>query len=368
MTDADYMRMAIELASKGNGYVSPNPLVGAVIVKEDRIIGKGYHERFGGLHAERNALANCTEDPRGASLYVTLEPCCHYGKTPPCTEAIISSGISKVYVGIMDPNPLVAGKGIAILRNNGIAVQVGLLEEECRSQNKIFLHYIQNRTPYVAFKYAMTLDGKIATVTGASRWITNEKSREYVHNLRGTYTAIMVGIGTVLADDPMLNCRLVEGRDPIRIVCDSHLRIPINSRIVTTAGNIRTIIATCESDSSKTRPLVEKGCEILEVPKDSNGSVDLPVLMSRLGELNIDSVMIEGGSSLGFAALKSQIINKIYAFIAPKIFGGDSARTPIGGAGFRQVDNGIQLVNQQISYFDRDILVESEVTYSCSQV
>ena len=239
------MRRAIELAKKGGGYVHPNPLVGCVVVNNGEIIAEGYHEKYGEYHAERNALLRCKSETKGASLYVTLEPCCHYGKTPPCTEIIIEKGIKKVFVGILDPNPLVAGKGVKILQDAGIEVEVGLCEDEIRELNKVFLKYITTKHPYVIMKTAMTLDGKIAAFTGDSRWVTNEESRKLVHELRSEMAAVIVGIGTVLADDPMLNVRL-EGNphQPIRIVVDSNLRIPVDSQLVKTAKEYRTIIAT----------------------------------------------------------------------------------------------------------------------------
>ena len=228
MTDTEYMKIALELAKKGCGFVNPNPMVGAVIVKGDEMIGMGYHEKYGNLHAERNAILSCKKSPKGATLYVTLEPCCHYGKTPPCTEAIIESGISKVVIGSSDPNPLVQGQGVNILRNNGIKVIENVLKEECDEINKAFFHYIKTKTPYVVMKYAMTIDGKIATYTGKSKWVTGEEARQNVHKDRHKYSAIMVGVGTVLADNPMLNCRIEECKNPIRIICDTNLRTPIN--------------------------------------------------------------------------------------------------------------------------------------------
>ena len=236
--DEAFMRLALSLAEKGMGRTSPNPMVGAVIVKDGRIIGQGYHEAYGGLHAERNALLSCSESPEGADLYVTLEPCCHYGKQPPCTQAILAAGIRRVAVGCTDPNPLVAGKGIALLSSRGIQVTEPVLEEECRKLNRIFFHYIRTKRPFVVLKSAMTLDGKIACATGDSRWVTGETARAQVHRMRGRYRGIMVGIGTVLADDPMLNCRVEGGVDPVRIICDSNLHIPLASQIVKTASEI----------------------------------------------------------------------------------------------------------------------------------
>lgn len=230
MRDRDYMRMALEEAVKGEGWTNPNPMVGAVIVKDGRVIGKGFHERYGRLHAERNAIADCRESMEGATIYVTLEPCCHHGKQPPCTEAIIRERFARVVIGSDDPNPLVAGKGVRILREHGIQVDTGVEKEACDALNPVFFHYIRTGRPYVAMKYAMTADGKIATYTGASKWITGEAARQEVQKARHRYAGIMVGVNTVLADDPMLNCRLPGGHSPVRIICDTHLRTPWRPR------------------------------------------------------------------------------------------------------------------------------------------
>ena len=272
------MERAIELAKRARGFTSPNPMVGAVIVKDGKVIGEGYHERCGELHAERNALASLTESAEGATIYVTLEPCCHYGKTPPCTEAIIEHKLAKVVIGSRDPNPLVSGKGAAILRKAGIEVVEDFMREECDAINPIFFHYITTKRPYVAMKYAMTMDGKIATRTGASKWITGEAARNHVQTLRHAYKGIMVGIGTVLADNPMLNCRMQGGIDPVRIVCDTHLRIPMDCQIVQTADTIETILATSTNEKEKIDQLIKKGVQILQIP-EKDGCIDLNLLM-----------------------------------------------------------------------------------------
>ena len=241
MKKEDYMKAALNEAVKGLGFTNPNPMVGAVIVKDGRIISRGYHRRYGELHAERNAINNCKDNLNGSEIYVTLEPCCHYGKTPPCTEAIIQSGIKKVFIGSEDPNPLVAGKGAETLRKHGIYVESGILKKECDRINDVFFHYITYKTPFVVMKYAMTADGKIACYNGESKWITGERARENVQKSRLRYSAVMVGAGTVIADDPMLTCRLENGRNPIRIICDSRLRIPADCNIVKTADKVRTL-------------------------------------------------------------------------------------------------------------------------------
>lgn len=263
MNHQDYMRLALELAERGAGWTNPNPLVGAVIVKDGAIIGQGYHQRYGQAHAERNALQSCTQDPRGATLYVTLEPCCHQGKQPPCTQAILDAGIAKVVVGSHDPNPLVAGKGLEILRSHGIEVETGVCQEACDALNQVFFHYIRTRRPYVVMKYAMTMDGKIATRTGASRWITGPEARAQVHRDRNRYAAILVGVGTVLTDDPLLTCRMEGGRNPLRIVCDTHLRTPLDRQLVRTASQVRrdgiALWYTIEASPALLRYVVEKG-------------------------------------------------------------------------------------------------------------
>ena len=362
------MRRAIELAKKGCGYTNPNPLVGAVIVKDQRVIGEGYHEKIGGLHAERNALKNCIEDPEGAEIYVTLEPCCHYGKTPPCTEALIEAGIKKVYVGNLDPNPKVAGGGIKILNAHGIETETRILEEECRQLNDIFFHYIQNDIPYTALKYAMTLDGKIATATGESKWITGESARKKVQELRHRYMGIMAGIGTVLADDPMLNVRIPGLKSPVRIICDSGLRIPMDSQIVKTAKEYRTIVAYagehsgegCKEAEEKEEQLHTAGVETVSVP-DADGRVDLGKLMEYLGKQGIDSVLLEGGGTLNDAALSAGIVNEICAFIAPKIFGGAGAKTPVSGIGVAHPAEAVMLTLRQVETIGDDLMLRYSV-------
>jgi diaminohydroxyphosphoribosylaminopyrimidine deaminase/5-amino-6-(5-phosphoribosylamino)uracil reductase len=360
------MLYAISLAENGAGKANPNPLVGAVIVKNNKIIGQGYHECYGSLHAERNALASITDSAEGASMYVSLEPCCHYGKTPPCTDAIIESGIKRVFVGVLDPNPMVSGKGVAILRQNGIEVVTGILSDDCHKQNEVFFHYIKNKTPFVVMKYAMTIDGKIATVSGESRWITGEPARKKVHEDRNRYSAIMVGVGTIIADDPMLNCRIDGGRNPIRIICDTNLRTPLKSQVVITAKKIPTILATSCTDYEKQRTFLELGVKILEVPYKGN-HLDLSSLMIYLGEKIIDSVLLEGGSALNFAALQSGIVHKVQTYIAPKLFGGAAAKSPVGGVGFPQIPDCVILKNQKICRLGEDILIESEVENQCSR-
>jgi diaminohydroxyphosphoribosylaminopyrimidine deaminase/5-amino-6-(5-phosphoribosylamino)uracil reductase len=359
--DKDYMRKALELAQKGCGWVNPNPMVGAVIVKNDNIIGMGYHHRYGKLHAERDALQNCTDSPNGATLYVTLEPCCHFGKTPPCTEAIISNEVRRVVIGSFDPNHLVAGKGIEILRRHGIEVVDGVLTEDCNKLNEVFFHFIQNKTPYVVMKYAMTMDGKIATHSGKSKWITGEIARERVHKDRHRYSGIMVGIGTIITDNPLLTCRLPGLKSPVRIICDTKLKTPLQSNVVQTAKQYKTIIATCCIDSMRIKTYQEAGCEVLFMPQ-KDGHVDLKELMIALGKEGIDSILLEGGQTLNWSALKDGIVNKIQAYLAPKLFGGINAKSPVGGTGVEIPNGAYQLLPPLVTKLGDDILLESEVT------
>ena len=355
-----YMLRAIELAKRGIGAANPNPLVGAVIVKDGRILSEDYHHRYGEFHAERNAILNCREDLHGAAIYVTLEPCCHEGKTPPCTDIIIESGISTVYIGSRDPNPLVAGKGAQILRDHGITVIEDFCRKECDKLNPVFFHYITTNTPYVALKYAMTLDGKLAAYTGASQWITNEASRKHVHSLRNQYTAIMTGIQTVLADDPILNCRLEGGRSPIRIICDSRLRLPTDCQIARTAGQYHTIAAYCEGTEEKLRQLTALGIECIRVPEKDN-HLNLQELMKILGEKKIDSILLEGGQTLNYAALEAGIVHYVYSYIGAKIFGGSGAFTPVGGQGIAHPDEAFLIKHTNMTSFDGDFLIEGTI-------
>ena len=377
LSDEIFMRRASELAKMGLGRTNPNPLVGAVIVKEGAVIGEGYHHVYGDLHAERDAIKNCKEkgnDPAGATIYVTLEPCSHFGKQPPCIHAVKEAGISKVVIGSRDPNPLVNGKGTRWLRENGIEVIEDFLREECDSLNEIFFHYINTKTPFVALKYAMTMDGKIATKTGESKWISGEKSREHAHSLRNKYTCIMAGIGTVLADDPMLNCRIAGGRNPVRVICDSSLKIPLESNIVKTAKDIPTIvactrIATVDSKENadintstradKIAALQKAGIEVFTTDGDK---VDLKALMAHLAEKKLDSVLIEGGGEINFSALNAGIVNKVYAYIAPQCFGG-SAKSPVGGTGIEKICDSFKFKVTDTKMIDGDVLVEFAANY-----
>ncbi|MCD8133249.1 MAG: bifunctional diaminohydroxyphosphoribosylaminopyrimidine deaminase/5-amino-6-(5-phosphoribosylamino)uracil reductase RibD [Clostridiales bacterium] len=367
MNKEDYMRRALELAEQGAGYTSPNPMVGCVVVKDGRIISEGYHEKYGEFHAERNALHRCPEDPAGADLYVTLEPCCHQGKTPPCTDIIIEKKIARVFVGSTDSNPLVAGKGIRLLRESGIEVETGILEADCMQLNEVFYHFIETKLPFVVMKYAMSLDGKIACATGDSKWVTGETARAHVHELRKRYSGIMVGIGTVLADDPMLNCRITDGVDPIRIVCDSSLRIPISCQLIRTAREIPVIVACSytayqsERNRAKIQKLLDAGVQI--IPTSGSHGVNLRELMAELGRQNIDSILLEGGGTLNSSALDERIVNKVYAYISPKLIGGRDAPTPVSGMGVDRISEAVQLQDMAIRSMGEDICISGYPVY-----
>lgn len=357
MTDSDYMRLALELSRKAIGKTSPNPMVGAVIVKDNRIIGQGYHTKWGMPHAEREAFASLQESADGATLYVTLEPCCHYGKTPPCTEAIIEHNIKRVVVATLDPNPLVAGKGIQMLKDAGIQVTVGVLEQEVLELNHVFFHYITTRVPYVVMKYAMSADGKIATHTGASKWITSEEARKHVHLLRNQYKAIMAGIGTILADDPMLTCRIPDGTDPVRIICDTNCRIPLDCKILKTASQVTTYIACHTCPEEKKQAIEQSGATIMKLPL-ADGHIDLRALIIQSGEMDIDSILVEGGGTLNESLLKTHMVNALKVYVAPKIIGGRESKTPVEGMGVEVPDEAYSFTLTGTTSLGTDILLE----------
>ena len=363
--DIEYMQRAIELARRGSGFVNPNPMVGCVVVKDDAVIAEGYHEYYGGFHAERNALMNCKSDCNGATLYVTLKPCCHHGKTPPCTDIIIEKGIKKVVVGLLDPNPLVNRKGVEILENAGIEVVTGVEEESIKELNKVFLKYIKTKRPYVLLKTAMTLDGKIASYTGDSKWITNEKSRKLVHELRSEMMGIVAGIGTVKTDDPMLNCRLEVQRpnihQPIRIIVDTKASISLESQIVKTSDEYKTILVHTKSASlDNIEKLHSLNVETL-ICEEKDNHVDINDMMIKLGQKGIDSLLLEGGSCLNAAFLQAGCVDEVYAFIAPKIIGGEHSKSPIGGKGIELMKDAITFDTVEIEQIENDILIKCKM-------
>ena len=356
-----FMKMAIELAKKGKGKVNPNPLVGAVIVKNGEIIGQGYHSKYGGNHAEIEAINNATDDVKGATIYVTLEPCFHYGKTPPCVDKLISSGISKVVIGHLDPNPLVSGKSIEKLKSLGIEVKVGVLEEECLKLNEVFIKYIKTKLPFVVLKSGVSLDGKIATKTGESKWITGATSRAKVNELRNELRGIMVGVNTVIIDDPSLNCNIDGGRNPIRIILYSNLRIPLDSKILKTAYKYETIIATTKNIDLNKKALVEELKAKVITIDSINNKVDLNKLMIKLGEMKIDSILLEGGGEVNYSALEAGIIDKLMLFMAPVIIGGKESKTFVEGKGIDLLTNSFKASNLKIEYLGEDILITSYI-------
>ncbi|MDD6597760.1 bifunctional diaminohydroxyphosphoribosylaminopyrimidine deaminase/5-amino-6-(5-phosphoribosylamino)uracil reductase RibD [Anaerovibrio sp.] len=351
------MARAISLARNGLGRTSPNPLVGAVIVRDGRIVAEGWHRKAGTPHAEIHALNMAGELARGATVYVSLEPCAHYGRTGPCARALVEAGVSRVVVAMTDPNPKVAGKGIAILQEAGIEVTTGVLEQEARQLNEVFLKWMTTGLPFVALKTAMTLDGKIATAAGQSQWITNEASRYETHRLRDIYDGILVGINTALADNPSLTTRLKEyqGRNPVRIVVDSRARLPLTAKLVTD-GAARTIVAVTEqAPAERVEALRSAGVEIIVA--GSSNHVDMQSLMEQLGAMKISSVLVEGGGSVNFSLLQAGLVDRVYAFIAPKLVGGRDALTPVEGEGFQELDRAVELENIQLRQLGSDVLL-----------
>ena len=358
--DNIYMRRALSLAKRGAGWVNPNPVVGAVLVKDGRIIGEGFHEFFGGPHAEVNALQGVSdESAAGSVLYVTLEPCVHEGKTSPCVNLILEKKITKVVVGMADPNPLINGQGISFLQSKGIQVEVGLMASRAREMNEVFIKYITTKHPFVLLKSAMTLDGKIATVTNASRWITGETSRKMVHLLRQRLSAVMVGVNTVMFDDPLLNIRL-KGvcKNPLKVIADTHGRISTEAKVLTNDPQL-TLIATTElADPAKIKQIERMGAQVMICPL-KNSMVDLGFVMNSLGVMGIDSIMIEGGSTLAFSALQEGIVDKVISFIAPKILGGANAPTAVGGIGIEKMEDAINLTKLRTRKVGQDLMIEA---------
>jgi len=358
-----YMLRALELARNGKGRVEPNPLVGAVVVKEGKIIGEGFHEFFGGPHAEIKAIRAAGKRSKGATLYVTLEPCSHFGKTPPCTDAIIKAGIKEVVAAVEDPHPLVKGKGFSALEAGGVKVKRGLLADEARVLNAPYFKLRTQGEPFFIAKWAMTLDGKIATRQGDSHWISSPEAREYVHKLRGQVDAIMVGIGTILADDPELTARPSAARHrPLRrIVVDSRARLPLGSRLVKTARDVPVILATTEvAPKEALRKLARKGVEIIEV-KSRWGRVDLKALAKKLGEMELTNVLIEGGGEVLASAFSAGLVDRVIVFVAPKIFGGRGAKTAVEGKGVAKVVEALPIKYTQSFPIGEDIVIEGQV-------
>ena len=355
-----YMKRALELAEKGWGYTNPNPLVGAVVVKDNQIIAEGYHAELGGDHAEIAAFGNAISDLRGATLYVNLEPCSHYGRTPPCAEAIIKKGIREVVVSMTDPNPKVAGRGINILKQAGITVTVGVRESEAKKLNEIFIKYITTDSPFVIMKAAMTLDGKIASVTGDSKWISGEASRHNVHWLRQRVSAVMVGGGTICKDNPALTTRLPsgQGKNPVRVIIDSRGDIPFNCEAITGESKAKVILATTTHiEPYREETFSKMGVRVIKTD-GTDGHVDLRSLMRTLHALEVDSILLEGGGGLNAAAIGAGIVDKVMIFIAPKIIGGKEAVTSVEGQGIPLMQDALPVKNIHVNRSGEDVLIE----------
>lgn len=366
MQDEDFMRVALNLARNATGRTSPNPLVGAVIVREGRIVGAGWHRKAGTPHAEIHALNMAGNLAKGATLYVTLEPCSHHGRTGPCAEAVVKAGIKRCVIAMEDPNPKVAGKGIAILKQAGIEVCCGVLEKEAHELNEVFLKWITTKRPFVVLKTAMSLDGKIATATGKSQWITGEAARQKGHVFRDIYDSILVGIGTVLADDPSLTTRLPNqaGKNPVRIIVDSQARTPLNAKVITD-GQARTIIAVSDmAPAERVKALQDAGAEVIvavDQSKTDQSKVDLSILMEKLGDMEISSVYVEGGGTVNFSMLQAGLVDKVHAFIAPKLIGGKTALTPVEGDGFAELNEAVELERMTTEMVGEDIMLTGYV-------
>lgn len=361
INDEKLMRIALELAEKGRGLAEPNPLVGAVIVKNDKIVGKGYHESFGSYHAEVNAINDAGNNCKDATLYVTLEPCSHFGRTPPCVESIKRAGIKKVYFAVRDPNLITKESSANIMKEAGIEVIDGVLEKDARKLNAPFFKLMEDKMPYIIAKWAMSFDGKIATRAGDSRWISSEESRSYVHTIRGRMDAIMVGIGTAIADDPLLTCRLCAERIPKRIIIDNNAILPLESQLIKTIKDAEVIVATTlQAPQNRVKKLEDAGCEIIMV-NEENGLVDLKLFFEELGRRQLTNVLVEGGSRIFGSLFDNCLVDKVIIFVGPKIIGGKDAKSPVSGKGFANISQAIQLNDMKLSQFAKDIVVEGIV-------
>jgi diaminohydroxyphosphoribosylaminopyrimidine deaminase/5-amino-6-(5-phosphoribosylamino)uracil reductase len=360
MTDEFYMKRALQLARRGEKGVSPNPLVGAVIVRHDRIIGEGYHRRFGGPHAEINAVRNAFEPVAGATVYITLEPCRHHGKTPPCVETLIAERPARVVIGMTDPNPLVCGGSIERLRQAGIETTVGVLEADCRRLNERFIKFMQTRIPFVTLKYAQTLDGRIATSDGYSRWISSPASLRFAHTLRAVHDGILIGAGTLLQDDPELTVRLVRGRSPVRIIVDTRLRLPLHARVLQDQDRARTIIATTEAASPEKRAALDQmGIETIPVDRNRHAQVDLHKLLIELGKRDISSVLVEGGARIITSVLQQRLADRLIVVIAPKITG--RGIEAVGELGIRSMDDAMKISVRKVTRKGGDLILDGQI-------
>ena len=358
--DKRFMMRALDLARQGQGHTRPNPMVGAVIVKNGKVIGEGFHEIFGGPHAEVNAFNNCSESSKNATLYVTLEPCCHFGKTPPCADLIISKGIERVVIAMTDPNPLVSGKGIRKLREAGISVTTGVMEKDAASINEVFIKFITEKKPFVLYKAAMSLDGKTACPSGESQWISSEESRRESHTLRGMYKGIMVGAGTVIKDDPLLTARTEGFDDPVRIIVDGNLSAPLSAKVFQNKGDV-IILTTSSGNPEKLEKLQNLGMDVIVADSDVPGVVDLEMAMTGLVLKGIDSILLEGGAETAASAFKAGIVDKVRIYVAPMIIGGEKASGLIGGEGAKTLQSAIKLYDTHMKCCDVDMVIEGYV-------
>jgi diaminohydroxyphosphoribosylaminopyrimidine deaminase/5-amino-6-(5-phosphoribosylamino)uracil reductase len=353
--DEQYMKQVLHLARRGRGQVSPNPMVGAVIVRTGRIIAEGYHRRYGGDHAEIDAIKKAAKKVQGATIYVNLEPCCHWGKTPPCVDALIKEGIERVVIGTLDPHPLVNGRGVQILRDHGIEVVEGVLRDEALALNEVYFHYTRTRLPFITIKYAQSLDGRIATFRGDARWISSEASRKYAHRLRAEHDAVMVGIGTVLVDDPQLTVRWIRGRNPLRVVLDSRLRIPLDAQVL--QGEGETLIVTTDAgDKKKVRGIQQQGKEVLVVQGGSGGQVDLQSLVKLLATRGLSSILVEGGAQVITNFVKQGLANRMVVVTAPLVLG--RGIEGIGDLGIADVKDALRPSSREVRRIGEDVVFD----------
>jgi diaminohydroxyphosphoribosylaminopyrimidine deaminase/5-amino-6-(5-phosphoribosylamino)uracil reductase len=361
LNDEYYMKLALSLARKGLGKTSPNPMVGAVIVKRGRIIGRGYHRRFGGPHAEIEAIKAAKGNINGSTLYVTLEPCCHTGKkTPPCLDTLLKYDLKRVVIGTIDPNLQVNGRSVKALQKKRIDTKVGVLEEECRKLNEVYFKYIQTERPFVTLKFAQTLDGRIATQTGDSKWISSDKSLQWAHKLRSQHDAVMIGVGTVLKDDPQLTVRLTRGRNPVRVVADSRLRTPLGAQILKKQEIAPTIIATTKrADLEKQIAVKALGVDVMVLLEDREGEVNLSELLKKLGQRNISSILVEGGATTITSFIRQGLVDKMVVIIAPKILG--RGLEAVGDLGIREVSRSLKLSFDKVYRKGEDLIIEAGV-------
>jgi len=362
-----WMRRALRLAARGRGWTGPNPMVGAVVVKRGRLVGEGYHHEVGGPHAEVWALEQAGKSARGATVYVNLEPCCHHGRTPPCTETLIRAGVARVVAAVSDPDPRVNGRGLREFRRAGVAVSVGVLEREARRLNEGYFKRLTTGLPLVALKAAMSLDGKIATAAGESKWITGEKARAFGHRLRAQHDAVMVGVHTVLADDPELTVRLARGRSPLRVVVDSRGRTPAAARLLKSGDRPPVIAVTRRAALARRRALEAAGAEVWVAPARDQ-RVDLAWLAKRLAQGGVNSLLIEGGGTLAASALAAGLVDRVYFFLAPLIVGGAKALTPVEGEGARRLGQAWRIRGMRTRKVGEDLLITGEVTGSAGNV